>query len=83
MYQIHDIINIHEAKTHFSELVNAANLGREILIAKAGKPVAKLVPLNPEKPKVRFGVLKDKIKVFENFDDSLPNDLLNLFEGSS
>lgn len=48
MYFVHDMINIHEAKTHFSEVVNAASEGREIFITKAGKPVAKLVPLKPK-----------------------------------
>lgn len=82
MYIVPDIINIHEAKTHFSEVVNAATVGREIFIAKAGKPVAKLVPLKPKKPKVRFGVLKGKIKFADDFDKPLPDEIIDLFEGN-
>ena len=78
MYKIQDTINIHEAKTHFSELVNAATEGREIFIAKAGKPVAKLVSLKAKKPKVRFGILKGKMRLAEDFDAPLPGDIINL-----
>lgn len=81
MYEIHDTINIHEAKSHFSALVNAATEGREIFIAKAGIPVAKLVPLKPKKPKVRFGILKGKMRIADDFDAPLPNDIIDLFEG--
>jgi prevent-host-death family protein len=81
MYHIHGTVNIHEAKTHFSELVNAATEGREIFIAKAGKPVAKLVSIKTKKTKVRFGVLKGKIKVADDFDAPLPDEIIDLFEG--
>lgn len=74
-------VNIHEAKTHFSELVKAASQGEEILIAKAGQPVAKLVPLKTEKSKVRFGVLKGKMRLADDFDTPLPEDVIDLFEG--
>lgn len=75
------IVNIHQAKTHFSKLVDAVLHGNEILIASAGKPVAKLVPIS-KKPKKRFGVLKGKIKIDKDFDASLPDDYLSDFEGS-
>ncbi|MBS0655289.1 MAG: type II toxin-antitoxin system Phd/YefM family antitoxin [Verrucomicrobia bacterium] len=81
MYHAQRTVNIHEAKTHFSELVNAATEGKEIFIAKAGKPVARLVSIKPKKPKVRFGLLKGKIKITEDFDAPLPDDILDLFEG--
>jgi len=64
-YKVKETVNIYEAKTHFSELVNAATEGREIFIARAGKPIAKLVPLNANKRKVRFGRLPLK-KVWES-----------------
>jgi prevent-host-death family protein len=50
-------VNVHAAKTHFSRLVDQAAAGEEIIIAKAGKPVAKLVPLTPlhDRPKRRLG----------------------------
>ena len=50
-------VNIHEAKTHFSKLVKAASEGKTTIIARAGKPVAKLVPLDEKKPKRPFGRL--------------------------
>jgi prevent-host-death family protein len=62
-------VNLHEAKTHLSRLVEAAAKGEEIVIAKAGKPMAKLVPLRPVARKERKpGVLKGKIWIAEDFD---------------
>lgn len=81
MYKVQDTVNMHEAKTHFSQLVNAAAEGREILIAKAGKPVAKLVSIQEKKARVRFGILKGKIHLSEDFDAPLSDDVLDLFEG--
>lgn len=75
------IVNIHEAKTQFSKLVESAINGEETIIAKSGKPVAKLVPISLEKSKRRLGVLKGKIKIVEDFDAPLPEDILNSFEG--
>ena len=74
------IVNIHEAKTHFSKLVDSALHGNEILIAMAGKPVAKLVPIT-KKPERRFGVLKGKIKIHKDFDAPLSEEILTDFEG--
>jgi prevent-host-death family protein len=74
-------VNIHEAKTHFSKLIDAALRGEETVIAKAGKPAAKLIPISPMKPKRRFGVLKGKIRIAKDFDAPLPNDILAGFEG--
>ncbi len=81
MYTPHHTVNIHEAKTHFSQLVDAASKGQEIVIAKAGTPVAKLVSIEQKKPQVRFGVLKGKLKLSEDFDAPLPDDIIDLFEG--
>lgn len=73
------IVNIYEAKTHFSKLVDAVIHGNEILIAMAGKPVAKLGPIG-KKPERRFGVLKGKIKIAKDFDAPLPDEFLADFE---
>jgi prevent-host-death family protein len=74
-------VNIHEAKTQFSKLVEAASNGEEIIIARAGKPAARLVPLEPKR-KIKFGVLKnEKFWMSEDFNDPLPDDLQALFEG--
>lgn len=73
------IVNMHEAKTHFSKLVDAVIHGNEILIAMAGKPVAKLCPID-KKPKRKLGVLKGKIKISKDFDAPLPQEILDEFE---
>lgn len=73
------MVNIYEAKTHFSKLVNAVAKGNEIIIAMAGKPVAKLGPIK-KKPMRRFGVLKGKIKIADDFDAPLSDEFLADFE---
>jgi prevent-host-death family protein len=72
-------INIHAAKTHLSSLVEEAAAGEEIIIAKAGKPVAQIVAL--EKPDVRktFGMWKGKIWTSDDFDTPLPPEILKGF----
>lgn len=74
-------VNIHEAKTHLSRLLDEVSAGKELVIAKAGKPVARLVPIKPVRPVRKPGFLKGKIKIAEDFDAPLPDDLLDLFEG--
>jgi prevent-host-death family protein len=74
-------INVHEAKTHFSKLIQAAMEGEEIIIAKAGKPAAKLVPIREKRHGVRFGLMKGEIEISDDFDAPLPEDLLSAFEG--
>jgi prevent-host-death family protein len=73
-------INIHEAKTHLSRLVEQVAAGSEVQIAKAGKPVAKLVPLDPRR-NIRFGVLKGEFSVPEDFDAPLSDEVLASFAG--
>jgi prevent-host-death family protein len=76
-------VNLHAAKTHFSRLVDQAAAGEEIIIAKAGKPVAKLVPLTaPDKQsKRRLGLLAGEAKIPTNFDTPLPDEVIDSFEG--
>lgn len=74
------VVNIHEAKTHFSKLVDAVIHGNEILIAMAGKPVARLVPIE-KKSKRKPGAYKGKMRIAKDFDAPLPDDLLADFEG--
>lgn len=62
------ITNIYEAKTHLSSLINKVLNGEEVVIAKAGKPLVELVPFSAEKEKVKFGLLRDKISIADNFD---------------
>jgi prevent-host-death family protein len=60
-------VNIQEAKTHLSRLVHQAAMGKEVIISKAGKPMARLVPLEAVKPK-KLGMLKGKINVPDEFN---------------
>ncbi|HEY6763771.1 MAG TPA: type II toxin-antitoxin system Phd/YefM family antitoxin [Candidatus Sulfotelmatobacter sp.] len=71
--------NIHEAKTHFSRLLERVAVGEEVIIAKAGKPVAKLVPLKSARPKFKFGSAKGKFVVPDDFNDPLPKEIEDLF----
>lgn len=74
-------VNIHEAKTHLSRLVEDASEGEEIVIAKAGKPVARLVPVRPVRKRRKLGWLKGKLEVPEDFDAPLPDEVIADFEG--
>lgn len=75
-------VNIHAAKTQLSRLVEQAAAGEEIIIAKAGKPVAKLGPLaQSAQKKRRLGLLAGRITVPDDFDAPLPADVLDVFEG--
>jgi prevent-host-death family protein len=62
-------VNIHEAKTHLSRLVDRAAAGEEIIIGRAGKPVARLVALEPPVEKRRLGVWKGQVWVSPDFDE--------------
>ena len=73
-------VNIHEAKTHFSRLVERAANGEEIIIARAGRPLARLMPLaSPTRPR-RPGLLKGRIRISKNFDAPLPRNIARAFE---
>jgi len=73
-------VNIHAAKTHLSRLVEQAASGEEIVIAKAGKPIAKLGPLGgARRNKRRLGLLAGRLTVADNFDEPLPPDVLDAF----
>jgi prevent-host-death family protein len=71
-------VNIHEAKTHFSRLLERVALGEEVVIAKAGTPVAKLVPLKQAPKKRVFGSAKGDFTVPDDFNDPDP-DIEDLF----
>ena len=75
-----ETVNIHDAKTRFSQLVERAESGEEIVIARAGKPVARLVPLAQPVATRRLGLFRGKIKIAKDFDQ-LPADLQAAFEG--
>jgi prevent-host-death family protein len=72
-----DIVNVHEAKTHFSKLLTRVQAGEEIIIGKAGKPFAKLVPLSPVKERMP-GIAKGSIN--NAFFEPLPESELKAWE---
>lgn len=74
-------VNIHEAKTNLSRLVDEVSDGEVVVLAKAGKPVAKIVPLGAERKPRKPGFLKRKIKIAKDFDAPLPDEVLDGFEG--
>ena len=63
-------INIHQAKTHLSRLIEDVASGNEVLIAKGGRPMARLVPLGRDDSPRRPGLLKGKLKISEEFDSA-------------
>ena len=64
-----EIINVHAAKTNLSRLLERAEAGEEIVIGRAGKPIAKLVPYRSDRPKRVFGRLKGQIRILPGFDE--------------
>ena len=75
------VVNIHAAKTQLSKLLDAAAAGEEVIIAKAGKPVARLVSIHAAPTPRRLGILDGKIHVPDDFDDPLPDEIIAEFEG--
>ena len=73
-------VNVHEAKTHLSRLLEDVFAGEEIVIAKAGRPLAKLVPLASPRTKRRLGTLVGKVRIAVDFDAPLPDDVIAGFE---
>lgn len=73
-------INVHEAKTHFSKLLARVQNGEEIIIAKAGKPVARMVPLVNRLARRVAGSAKGRINISPDFDAPLPESILESFE---
>jgi prevent-host-death family protein len=72
-------VNIHEAKTHLSRLLERVAMGEEVIIAKAGTPVAKLVPLETHPKKRVLGSAKGEFTVPDDFNDPLPKEIEDLF----
>lgn len=74
-----DIVNTHEAKTHLSQLLERVAKGEEIIIAKAGKPIARLIGYRGEDRDRTGGQWKGKVRISDDFDDPLPDDLAGAF----
>ncbi len=74
-------VNIHQAKTELSKLVERAEAGEEVIIARAGRPAAKLVPLTQVRGRRRLGLLDGKFKIPDDFNEPLPESVLRAFAG--
>jgi prevent-host-death family protein len=72
-------VNIHEAKTHLSKLVERVQAGEEFIIAKAGRPAARLVPIDSASRPVKIGGLKSPGPVPDDFDTMFEDDIAALF----
>ncbi|PKM15637.1 MAG: type II toxin-antitoxin system prevent-host-death family antitoxin [Gammaproteobacteria bacterium HGW-Gammaproteobacteria-2] len=76
------VINIYEAKTHLSRLVDEAGQGADIVIARAGKPIARLCRIQPKARKRKLGILDGRFKIPDDFNAPLPDDVLAAFTGT-
>ena len=73
-------VTIHKAKTQLSKLIEQAEMGEEVIIARGKKPLARLVPYAPEQPKRRFGSMKGRATIGPEFWEPLPEEELKLWE---
>jgi prevent-host-death family protein len=77
-------VNIHEAKTNLSQLIKQVEEGgKEIIIARGGKPAARLMPIAPEEPVSRIGFLKGQFNVPDDFDTMLEAEIEEMFYGDA
>ncbi|MFE4689496.1 type II toxin-antitoxin system Phd/YefM family antitoxin [Streptomyces sp. NPDC056749] len=70
--------NVHEAKTHFSRILQQVETGEEIVISRAGEPIAKVVPLHPKVRRTGRGSLRGQVHIPDDFDE-LPDDIADAF----
>jgi len=76
-------VNMHEAKTHLSRLVERVEAGEEIVVSRAGRPVAKIVPIRASHPRREPGSLRGRIHLSDDFDAPLPDDVAGTFRGEA
>ena len=77
-----DTVNIYDAKTRLSQLVDKAASGVDVVVSRNGKPLARITRLAAPKREIRFGLLQGQLNVPEDFDAPLPDEVLAGFEGS-
>lgn len=75
-----ETVNIYDAKTHLSKLVDKAASGEDVVVSRNGKPLVRITRLEPPKRRIRFGLLRGKLVVPEDFDAPLPDEVLAAFE---
>ena len=76
-----DMVNIYDAKTRLSQLVDAAAAGEDVVVARNGKPLVRITRLRPAKQAITFGLLKGQLLVPDDFDAPLPDEVLATFGG--
>jgi prevent-host-death family protein len=74
-------VNMHEAKTHLSRLVERVEAGEEIVLSRAGKPVARIVAVRPPSGSRTPGALRGRIRISDDFDAPLPDEMASAFAG--
>lgn len=75
------VVNTHDAKTRLSQLLEDVEQGADVVIARAGRPVARLVPFIPPRPPRKPGAMKGRIRIAGDFDAPLPDEVLRELEG--
>lgn len=78
-----DTVNLYDAKTNLSQLVERAAAGEEIIIAKAGRPMARLVPLQARTAPRVPGLLKGRVTIGPDFEAPLPDEIARAFRGDA
>ena len=76
-----DSVNIYDAKTRLSQLVDKAAAGEDVIVSRNGKPLVRITALTSRKIPIRFGLLKGKLRIPSDFDAPLPDDVLARFTG--
>jgi prevent-host-death family protein len=76
-----DSVNIYDAKTRLSQLVDKAAAGEDVIVSRNGKPLVRITALTSGKRRVKFGLLKGKLRIPADFDAPLPADVLARFTG--
>jgi prevent-host-death family protein len=76
-----EAVNIYEAKTRLSQLVDKAASGEDVVVSRNGKPLVRITQLEGARRPIKFGVLKGKVRIAPDFDAPLPGDVLAGFEG--
>jgi prevent-host-death family protein len=76
-----ETVNIYDAKTRLSQLIDKAAGGEDVVVCRNGKPPVRITRLEETRRRIRWGLLKGKVKVRADFDAPLPSDVLASFEG--
>ena len=76
-----ETVNIYDAKTRLSQLVDKAASGEDVVVSRNGKPLVRITRLEQPKRRIRFGVLKGRIEIASDFDKPLPRKVIAAFEG--